>query len=106
MRQGELFDADKSQALKEQGMEAAEESNKTKLNLARSVAISLAKKFGEITADDVGEVMANVYGVASLGAAAGSLFKGGDWEFTGERRTSKRKSNHARELKVWRLREN
>ena len=40
---------------------------------------------------------------AELGPASGSVFKGSDWEFTGERRKTKRRKSHARELKVWRL---
>lgn len=38
-----------------------------------------------------------------LGNAAGAIFKHPDWQFTGMRTASLRKSNHARDIKVWRL---
>jgi len=38
-----------------------------------------------------------------LGNAAGSIFAGKRWKFTGDRVKSRRPSAHAREIKVWRL---
>ena len=92
-----------SEQLKEAGMAAAAATRKADLEFARNIAVEIAVQ-GGITADDVGDVyflqtgrdMAKV-----LGPATGSLFKTEDFKFTGERRNSKRLSNHARELKVW-----
>jgi hypothetical protein len=58
---------------------------------------------GECTADDVQRVLIE-QGISphALGNAAGSLFRGGDWEWTGRRVKSARVHAHANELKVWR----
>jgi hypothetical protein len=40
---------------------------------------------------------------SDLGNAAGSIFKTDAWEFSGHWLPSKRKSNHARPVRVWRL---
>lgn len=89
---------------KEQGMNAAAEAKADLLSIARQVAIELANQFGEITADDVqAELQRLGYGPHDLGNAAGSLFRGGEWEWTGRRRKSVRVCAHANELKCWRL---
>jgi hypothetical protein len=41
---------------------------------------------------------------SDLGSAADEIFKGAEWEFTGEWRPSRRKSNKPRRVRVWRLR--
>ena len=98
----ELFDAEESERLKQLGMQAAAGNNKAALDLGRRIARALGRKFGNITADDVGKILKYDYGINSLGPAAGSLFKEkGRWRPTGERRKSERKKNHSRELKVW-----
>lgn len=98
----ELFDAEESERLKQLGMAAAAGNNKAALDLGRRIARALGRQFGKITADDVGRILKSDYGIASLGPAAGSLFKEkGRWKPTGERRKSHRKTNHSRELKVW-----
>lgn len=74
------------------------------LQEAREIAKKLpAAKTTGITADDVVEkLVENGYGIHALGNAAGSLFRGGDWECIG-RRKSTRVHAHANELRVWRL---
>lgn len=89
-----LFDAAASEALKEAGMELAADNRDlaTARRIVRNVAASRTSL--EATADD---------NPIDLGPAAGSLFFGEEWEFTGRRVKSARITNHARELKVWRL---
>lgn len=90
---------------KEKGMELAAEADASiePLELARGIALRLATMYGETNADQVGQLLWTEHQIKSLGPAAGSIFKGPEWEFTGKRVLSTRVSNHAREIKVWRL---
>jgi hypothetical protein len=97
----DLFSALESYERKQAGMARAADGNWI-LEEARSIASKLGRGGVGITADDVGSEL-DRRGFPQLGPAAGSLFKGKQWVFTGERKKSTRKSNHARELKVWRL---
>lgn len=97
-----LFDLDEARARKEQGMALAAEHQPSGLDLAREIAATLGRRCGEVDADMVGRILKHEHGIESLGPAAGSIFKGKNWEFTGRRKLSARKKNHARELKVWR----
>ena len=102
----DLFDFHASKALKREGMDdAAHGQNRTPLHMARSIAKDLARShpLRECHADAVGMELRRQGYSPSLGPAAGSLFKGREWKFTGERIQSTRTSNHAREIKVWRL---
>jgi len=103
MEENRLFDFDTAEKQKRRGMAIAALSRPSELELARNVARELCLSRGSTTADEVGKVIYRNYGIESLGPAAGSLFKGGDFEPTGEMRKSSRKSNHARLLFVWRL---
>jgi len=99
----DLFDKWSSERAKVDGMAIAAEAQPTVLELAQGIAIELAHEFGEVHADDVGRVMKKRHNVSTMGPAAGSIFKGEQWEFTGRRVRSVRTKNHGRELKVWRL---
>ena len=99
-----LFDLDSGLAKRDAGMKLAADKKADLLALARVVARDYARKHGEVHADNVGRILKAEHGVDSLGAAAGSLFKGQEWVFTGRRCESARATNHGRELKVWRLR--
>lgn len=99
----EVFDGDQSKSAKVNGMELAAENRSSDLAKARDIAVELCRKNGTTDADEVGRVLYERHEIKSLGPAAGSLFKDSRFEFTGERRRSTRKKNHARELKVWRL---
>jgi|TARA_R110000824_G_C14894723_1_gene644821 hypothetical protein len=102
----DLFDATEADRLKREGMAAAAHGSKHELlDHARRVAKQIAMLRGSrtVTADDVGRAFANEGIRQSLGNAAGSLFRGSDWQFTGQRIKSVRKSNHSREIKVWRF---
>ena len=98
------FDQDRGEQLRLAGMGLAADNAKESLAVARKVATVIAKRRKDrtVTADDVGRVLKDYYGLDSLGPAAGSLFKTGDWEWTGQFRKSKRVTNHSRLLRVWR----
>lgn len=73
---------------------------------ARRYAVEEARRKGEITADDVQERMAREidgYQSWQLGNAAGSIFAGDRWQWTGRFRKSQRKGSNANPLRVWRL---
>jgi hypothetical protein len=103
MTQTDLFDAAESRRRKERGMAFAADAVPTLLDRARFFAAGLAVLQGEVTADDVSEWL-EAKGLPDLGPAAGSLFRGKEWEFTGRFIQSTRKTNHARLLRIWRLR--
>ena len=98
----DLFDFAESEARKKDGMDLAAINKADRLEFAREIAVGIARQNGQVTADDVGDRLQEL-GLDSdwLGPAAGSLFCGHQWTFTGTRVKSKRKRNHARELKVW-----
>ncbi len=97
------FNLKESERLKIEGMARASE-RAAHLKRAREIATLLAmgKHDRCITADHVGREMKRL-GLQPLGPAAGSLFRGKNWVFTGNRIRSSRVTNHARELKVWKL---
>jgi hypothetical protein len=98
-----LFDAIESADRKEQALAKLDSSDV--LALARRVARDWATTYSTVNADQVGSMMKEHYGIDSIGPAAGALFRGPEWEFTGQRVLSSRVSNHSREIKVWRLRQ-
>ena len=97
MNQPELFNALESQARKDAGMQLAAEAQAANLSQARIYARAYALKHGTVTADDVGREYPD------LGPAAGSLFRGGAFKWTGEFAKSARTTNHGRLLRVWAL---
>lgn len=105
MNQLPLFDGKRSRAAKARGMAKAAAHHNELLEIARHVAEAIAR-CGDGTAnmDQVCiQLMIMDYNPADLGNAAGSVFKGNQWEFTGERVKSSKVSSHAREIKTWRL---
>lgn len=96
----DLFEWSASHQAKEAGMEQAADAHPTHLEVAREIARHLADTHGTVHADMVGEELArrNI----TVGPWAGSIFKGGEWEFTGSFVSSSRRSNHGRLLRVWR----
>jgi len=95
------FDLTAGELAKEQGMSQAEEASNS-IDAARLIAVAVAKSRGSVTADDVQRELVRL-GLDPLGASAGSLFRGSEWEFTGRWVKSERVSNHARVNRVWRL---
>jgi hypothetical protein len=101
-----LFDAAASSAAKEEGMNLAANSRKEILRKTRAALVGIALNRDDrcVTADDAQRWLEdNGYGVGALGNAAGSLFRGDDWEFTGRWIKSARVISHANDLRVWRL---
>lgn len=91
--------------LKELGMRTAEDNALSVLEIAREIAREICRSKGVVNADDVGILMKSRHHVDTLGPAAGSLFRGKGWVFTGNWIKSKRVSNHSRMLREWRLAE-
>lgn len=92
------FDLEAGERAKGHGMAAAATAEHERLDLARLYARLHAEEHGTVTADDVQMNFSEPFG-----ASAGSLFRGPEWEFTGQWVKSRRVSNHARAIRVWRL---
>ena len=104
------FDRDQEIAegtrLKEEGIESASEARKELLSRVKREAVVLAQTRGEISADDVAIHCKHTLGIdlsERIGNAAGSIFRGGDWEWTGKVRLSVRASRRRNMVRVWRL---
>ena len=91
-----------AESLKREGMQQAAKSKNELLEKALEIARNHPNARDGITMDDVVFEMRKQE-LPSLGNAAGSVFLGKAWEFTGERRKSTRLESHGNELKVWRL---
>jgi len=103
--QTDLFDSGESRRRKKEGMGLAAGKRMGELGLARQIAKQIAMNNGGLCdADKVGRVLKHSHGIDSLGPAAGSIFKGGEWAFSGEFVKSARVKNHSRLLRVWRFR--
>ena len=87
--------------LKREGMERAADKRMVNLRVAQFSAKSYAKRFDTCTADDATRHFTPAQREA-LGNAAGSIFKGPEWVHVGYTK-SKRPSNHARVISIWRL---
>jgi hypothetical protein len=92
---------------KQRGMDQAASMNWGLLQRCREACrvAALGRADRTSTADDSSRALI-AWGLSAdaLGNAAGSLFRGGDWEDTGRVQKSKRAVNHARANRVWRLR--
>lgn len=100
-----VWSAAASDAGKRAGMTQAADNHASLLAFARGVAVEIAvRRFShEVTADDVArELEARGISVFALGNAAGSLFKGGGWAWTGRFMASERVHAHRNLLRVWR----
>lgn len=96
------FDLAAGEAAKKRGMDLAAEKQPTKLAIGQQFAIEIAKRQGEVSADDVQKKLIEL-NLGSLGPAAGKLFPKEIFEFTGRLKKSARESNHGRENRIWRL---
>jgi hypothetical protein len=99
------FDRPLSLRRKKEGMSLAADHRERILDIARSIAqrIALDNPYRLCTADAVQrELIARGIKPKQFGNAAGSLFKNGKWEFV-EWKKSRRVSNHARLIGIWRL---
>lgn len=104
---GPLFDLAAGEVEKDAGRARAETKCRGSLlafarDAVRRAALSRPDRLA--TSDDAYSLMAELgMDAAELGNAAGSIFSGDDWEVAGWK-PSKRKSNHARMIREWRLR--
>ena len=102
-----LFDAAASEDAKATGIDRATGSlpmwNVMLLDAARGIARIIAREGGTVTADDVVRRFADkgIDLTAKLGNAMGSLFKGPEWEWTGDYIKSARVHAHSNLLRVW-----
>lgn len=103
--QPDLFDFAASEAAKQQGMDLAAGNRKELLAFARRLAveIALSRPSREVNADDVQRALhERGCSIHALGNAAGSLFAGKAWEWTGRYVKSERVHAHSNNLKCWR----
>ena len=103
MAMNNLFNGKRSEQLKQRGLDLAADNVPTALEQAREIANDLARVFGTANSDEVGMVLKNIHGIDTLGPAAGSIFRGSEWEFTGNWIKSTRITNHGRMIREWRL---
>jgi len=95
-----------AEALKTMGIESAEDAKQDTLKLGRIFVLQAANRRMNktATADDAARGFSALGMPAnSLGNAAGALFRGKAWSFTGQWKKSKRISNHAHSNRVWKL---
>ena len=100
------FDPKLSREEKERGMALAAEVRKDLLRAAQQIARQIAESREDrlCWADLVKEEMQRLeLNPEFLGNAAGSLFKGGAWDWTGDHVKSTQVQRHSNEIKVWRL---
>lgn len=99
-----IFDARAAEIGKQVGMAKATEGKEKLLLLARMFARSVAKAKGTVHADDVYALLISA-GVQEkeLGNCAGSIFRSGEYEWTGEWNKSKRKIGHGNMQRIWAL---
>jgi hypothetical protein len=101
------FNIEEAKRLKGIGMARAESVRSDLLLACREACkrAALERPGRWATADDGSKWLEKNYPGESLGPAMGSLFRGGEWETTGEFIKSKKVSNHARVFHVWKLRD-
>lgn len=100
------FDIQQGRQLRDDGIETAASHRKYYLELARHAvkAAALKRVDRTATADDAFRYFKEMDIPAdNLGRAAGRIFLSKEWEKTGCYVPSKRVSNHARPIAVWRL---
>jgi hypothetical protein len=85
---------------KDAGMQKAAENHKTELESVQAIARDLARIVEIISIDDVRQLIPDEHW--GLGNAAGSVFKGDEWEWCGFAK-SKRPAAHSRMVRTWRL---
>jgi len=100
------FDLGLGEELREMGKETARLNRAELLDLARRLAVEIALSQSDrlATADDIQFALAyRGHYPEDLGNAAGSLFRGQEWETVGWIQSA-RASNHARAIRIWRYR--
>ncbi len=106
-KQMNMFDLRQAKKARDRGMSIAKIKRKAVVNLARKIAIEIARN-GDGTCD-AGKLAKYIWKEHKidlpklLGNATGSLFKTKEWEPTGEWVPHERKRSHARYIRVWRI---
>lgn len=101
-----IFDAIRANRLADAGVERAARGKGPLLDLARRGAVEIARsrESKTVTADDVQAWLVR-QGIeeSKLGNAAGSVFRGPQWRYTGVTVKSQRPASHGRLIRVWEL---
>ena len=98
--QGELFDRQTGEILREVGVDRVEESSSEFVATMRLLAVKISEDRGSVTSDDLRKI-AEERGLRPCHRNAwGAIFRGKGWRVVG-RRKSELASNHAREIRVW-----
>jgi len=106
MNDAPLFDWAEGQRRKREGQDQAADNKASLLQFVRDGLENIARGRHDrtVTADDAARyLVANGISDKALGSAAGSLFRGRQWEFTGQWAKSARVTNHGSDLRIWRL---
>lgn len=85
--------------LKDYGMESSAAAHVMKIFRVRQVAKMIATDRGKVSMNEVRAAMPGV----EFGNWSGSIFKDGNFMFTGEYVPARYKGAHARDIKVWKL---
>ena len=103
-----LWDAAASEQAAQAGIDQAAANHASLLTFARELAREIARSRADrcCTADDVqAEIERRGISVRALGNAAGGLFRGTEWTWTGRWQKSARLHAHANPLRIWHLSE-
>jgi hypothetical protein len=104
MSNGPLFDYGRSQEAKKAGMDQVEGNAERWVDRARQEARAICKIQGEVCSDMVRSAMeVSLDWFPHHSNAYGTVFRGGEWEWTGRWHTSTLVTNHGRVQRIWRL---
>lgn len=96
-----MFDSIAAVAAGESGIAQAAVNKSYLLEEAKLIAVDLGRRKQFITADDVIRVYTFRHPHDPLGNAAGGIFRGTCWRFTGRTVRSERVNSHGRLIRVW-----
>lgn len=88
--------------LKEKGLKSLETTARPFLELMREQAVRVANANGYVTSDDLREYADRMRLAPHHSNSWGGVFAGKEWKATGMVK-SRRRSNHARMIRVWEL---
>ena len=88
--------------LKMEGLDRVEENNQRWVDKMRERAIEMCLVMGEVSSDELRYWADAANCHPEHQNAWGAVFRGTAWVFTGRWKKSTYKSNHAREIKIWR----
>jgi|GEM_PF-2443505 len=102
MSQLSIYDKTQGEILRDMGLESVELHNEDFVRSARNIARKLAEMNGQVTMDDVREVFDKLAIAPRHCNSFGAVFKSKEFCCIG-RTKSRLTSNHAREIKIWKL---